>query len=395
MHGNSSGKPINSPNLKIGLLAGEASGDILGAGLISELKKRFPAAEFVGIGGALMQREGLHSLHNMDRLSIVGLVEPLKRLPELVKIRSSIVKYFKRNPPDIFIGIDAPDFNLGVERRLKKLGIRTVHYVSPSVWAWREWRIKKIRKAVDHMLCLFPFEADFYKKHKVPVSFIGHPMADDIDLDIDKTSAKKRLGVSDGELLVAVLPGSRSKEIELLIPIFLGCIKLLQEQNELGEVAIAAASDAAYQRIQKSVAAQGVDARIFLGRAREVLLAADCALAASGTVTLEGMLTKTPMVVSYKMEAVSFWIISRMVKRKLNYIALPNILAGRCLMNEHIQENATVEAISADLLDLVKDKSLRESVCESFYDMHQSLRKNASVQAADAIAGLINSADGK
>lgn len=395
MHADTPQESDDSSVLTVGLLAGETSGDILGAGLISEVKERFPGAEFVGIGGPLMQREGLRSLHNMDRLSIVGLVEPLKRLPELVKIRSSVVKYFRRNPPDIFIGIDAPDFNLGVERRLKKLGIKTVHYVSPSVWAWREWRIKKIKKAIDHMLCLFPFEKDFYEKHGVPVSFIGHPMADDISLDVDKASAKRSLGVSSEKLLVAILPGSRSKEIAFLGPIFFRVVKVLQEQNQLGEVAIAAASDAAYNRLQKVVTEQGIEARIFLGRAREVLLAADAALAASGTVTLEGMLTKTPMVVAYKMEALSFWIISRMVKQKLNYVALPNILAGRCLMTEHLQENAKVEAIAEDLLDLVNDKSRRESVSESFLAMHKSLRQDASARAADVIAELISSTDGR
>ena len=388
MHADTQEELKDPTHLTVGLLAGEASGDILGAGLISELKKRFPQAEFVGIGGPLMQREGFKSLHNMESLSVMGLVEPLKRLPELIQIRSSIVKYFKKNPPNVFIGIDAPDFNLGVERHLKKQGIKTVHYVSPSVWAWRKWRIKKIKKAVDHMLCLLPFEAEFYVKHHLPVTYVGHPMADVIDLEIDKISAKKRLGVSGEDMLVAVLPGSRSKEIEFLSPVFLRVVKDLQERGEIGQVAIAAASDSAYRRIQKAVSLYNVDARIFLGGARGVLMAADMALAASGTVTLEGMLTKTPMIVAYKMEALSYWIASRLVK--LDHVALPNILAGQCLMNEHLQEDATVDAISKDLLDLVNDKSRRDSLCQSFLAIHKSLRRDASAQAADVISDLLS-----
>ena len=387
MHENSDEHSDTRRSIKIGLLAGEASGDILGAGLISELKQRFPQAEFVGIGGPLMQREGLQSLHDMSRLSVMGLVEPIKRLPDLLKLRSSIVRYFKHNPPDVFIGIDAPDFNLGVEGRLKKQGIKTVHYVSPSVWAWRKWRIKKIKKAVDHMLCMFPFEADFYTGHQVPVTFVGHPMADDIDLDIDKIAAKKSLGVPLDGLLLAVLPGSRSQEIEHLSPLFLEVVKTLQEQNVLGEVAIAAVSESAYRRIQNSVDAQGVEARIFLGRAREVLLAADVALAASGTVTLESTLTKTPMVVGYRMESFSYWVISRLVS--LEHVALPNILTGDSLVNEFLQSNATPEAIAADLTDLIEDTSRREEMAEAFYYIHERLKRNANARAAEVIHDLI------
>lgn len=376
-------------NPVFGLVAGESSGDILGAGLILELKARYPDAEFVGIGGPLMQKAGLHSLFKMERLSVMGFVEPLKRLPELLKIRASIVSFFKKNPPEIFIGIDAPDFNLGIEKRLKRSGIKTVHYVSPSVWAWRQWRIKKIKAATHQVLCAFPFEVAFYEKHSHPATFVGHPMADDIPLLVDKSEAKRSLGLMEDGLTVAILPGSRSKEIALLGPLFLEIAKKIQANAEVGELVVAAASESAYKTIKAMAKDAELEIRLFQGKAREVLLAADVALAASGTVTLEGMLTKTPMVVAYKIEKASFWIASKLVKTK--YISLPNILANECLVSEFIQEDAQVETIAKDLNDLVSDNVRRTKMCESFALHHQSLKRGASARAADAVSLLLES----
>ena len=373
----------------IGILAGENSGDILGAGLISELKQIYPDAEFVGVGGSLMQSHGFKSLFDMERLSVMGFIEPLKRLPELLRMRSSIVQYFEQNTPDIFIGIDAPDFNLGIEARLKKRGIKTLHYVSPSVWAWRQGRIKKIRAAVDHMLCILPFEADFYKDHDVPVTFVGHPMANDIELDIDKASARDTIGLAtklQDKTTIAVLPGSRSKEVESLAPLFFeACRGLSKERNV--EFLVAAASKKLYDKLQDLAKQSDIEINVYEGAAREVLKAADLALAASGTVTLEAMLTKTPLVVAYKLEKITFWIVSKMVKIK--HVALPNILVGDEVVRELIQDDATVEAIKAELIALIDDSDRVAKIREEFKTQHLRLRRNANKEAANAVIQLI------
>lgn len=372
------------------MLVGENSGDILGAGLISELKQRYPNAEFVGIGGPLMQEQGFKSLFDMERLSIMGFIEPLKRLPELLRIRSSIVKYFEQNAPDLFVGIDAPDFNLGVEARLKKRGIRTLQYVSPSVWAWRQGRIKKIRAAVDHMLCILPFETKFYEDHHVPATFVGHPMANDIDLEIDKAAEKEKLSLARGlkanKTTIAVLPGSRSKEIEFLAPLFFQACERLGAERDV-EFLVAASSKKNYDKLNSIAEQCGVHIKVFEGAAREVLKAADIALAASGTVTLEAMLTKTPMVVAYKLEKFTYWLVSRMVKIK--HVALPNILVGGELVKELIQDDATVESITAELITLIDDPHRVSHIIDEFRTQHLRLRRDANKEAARAVSQLI------
>lgn len=368
----------------IGMLVGETSGDMLGASLIRELRSRHKDIRFVGIGGPLMIAEGFESLFDMERLAVMGFVEPMKRLPELLKIRSSMVKYFRKNKPAVFVGIDAPDFNLGVEKRLKKAGIKTVHYVSPSVWAWRQGRIDKIRTAVDHMLCLFPFEAKFYEEHNVPVTFVGHPMADEIPLDVDKLAAKRRLGIPESALTLAILPGSRKSEIALLAKLFLRVAKQLQRDKVcVDEIVVAAASEEGYQSIKHISDDLGVKLRIFHRQARDVLAAADVGLVASGTVTLEAMLLKTPIVVAYRLEKLSYWVAKKLVKT--DHIALPNLLANERVVPEYVQKEATNYALSQDLSELLATPSRRLGISNRFYELHETLRLNASVKAADVI----------
>lgn len=376
----------------IGMLVGETSGDMLGASLMRELRSRNSNIRFVGIGGPLMIAQGFESLFDMERLSVMGFVEPMKRLPELLKIRASVVKYFRKNKPAVFIGIDAPDFNLGVEKRLKKSGIKTVHYVSPSVWAWRQGRIDKIRAAVDHMLCLLPFEAEFYQEHGVPVSFVGHPMADEIPIDVDKLAAKRRLGVPENALTLAILPGSRKSELALLARLFLRVAKQLQRDKVcVDEIVVAAATEEGYRSIKLIADDLGVKVRLFHRQARDVLAAADVGLVASGTVTLEAMLLKTPIVVAYRLEKFSYWVAKKLVKTE--HIALPNLLANERVVPEYVQKDATNYALSQDLSDLLATPSRRLGISNRFYELHRTIRLNASVKAADVICAQFEESD--
>ncbi|MCK7595676.1 lipid-A-disaccharide synthase [Microbulbifer sp. CAU 1566] len=374
------------------MLAGEASGDILGAGLIAALQKRFDKVEVVGIAGPRMQALGAESLFPMDRLSVMGLVEPLKRLPELLKIRRSLRQYFIANPPDVFIGIDSPDFNLGLEESLRSEGIPTVHYVSPSVWAWRQGRIKKIARAVDHMLTLLPFEADFYREHEVPVTFVGHPLADEIPLDVDVVAAKRALGFSPDDEVVALLPGSRGGEVRLLGPLFLqAALWCSQRRGNLKFVLPAASAERKAQLEQQLSQLPGIgDLPLTLldGNSQQALAAADAVLIASGTATLETMLMNKPMVVAYKMAALSYAIFSRMLHTP--WVSLPNLLAQKELVPEILQDDATPEALGAAILNYFDDPLLGDRLRREFSELHQELRRDASEKAADAICNLIS-----
>ncbi|WP_105103137.1 lipid-A-disaccharide synthase [Microbulbifer pacificus] len=377
--------------LRIGMLAGEASGDILGAGLIAALRKRFPAVEVRGIAGPRMQALGAESLFPMERLSVMGLVEPLKRLPELLRIRRTLRENFLADPPDIFIGIDSPDFNLGLEEALRSAGIPTMHYVSPSVWAWRQGRIKKIARAVDHMLTLLPFEAEFYREHKVPVTFVGHPLADDIPLDVDVSAAKQVLGFSSEDEVVALLPGSRGGEVRLLGPLFLqAALWCYQRRPNLKFVLPAASPDRKSQIEQQLAQLPGIDAlplMVLDGNSQQALAAADAVLIASGTATLETMLMNKPMVVAYKMASLTYAIFSRMLHTP--WVSLPNLLAQRELVPEILQDEATPEALGAALLNYFDDPLLGDQLRREFSELHQQLRRDASEKAADAVCKLL------
>ncbi|WP_288130553.1 lipid-A-disaccharide synthase [Microbulbifer sp.] len=373
------------------MLAGEASGDILGAGLIAALQQRFDRIEVVGIAGPRMQALGAQSLFAMERLSVMGLVEPLRRLPELLKIRRSLRQYFIENPPDVFVGIDSPDFNLGLEEALRGAGIPTVHYVSPSVWAWRRGRIKKIARAVDHMLTLLPFEADFYREHDVPVTFVGHPLADDIPLEVDTDSARREIGLDTNDRVIALLPGSRGGEVRLLGPLFIRAAMWCHQRDSSIRFLLPAANAERKAQIEAQLqeisGVQQLPLTVLDGQSQTVLAAADVVLIASGTATLETMLMNKPMVVAYKMASLSYAIFSRMLHTP--WVSLPNLLAQRELVPEILQDDATPEALGAALLNYFEDPLAQDQLQREFRELHQVLRRDASERAAEAVCRLI------
>lgn len=372
-----------------GIVAGEASGDILGAGLIRALRRKYPGARFVGIGGEEMVAEGFHSLVPMERLSVMGLVEVLGRLRELFSIRARLMTYFLQNRPDVVIGIDSPDFTLGVERRCRDAGMLTAHYVSPSVWAWRQNRIFKIAKSVDLMLTLFPFEARFYEENKVPVSFVGHPLADRIPMEPDTRAARRDLGLDEQAPVLAILPGSRSGEVERLGGLFLEAARWIQSRRPDLQLAIPCVNREREQQVKAIVDALDVKLPVTIvrGRSREVMAAADVVLLASGTATLEAMLLKKPMVVGYRLSNLTFRIVSKMVKSP--HISLPNLLARKPLVPELIQDDATPMALGKAVLERLENTAERQQLTDAFTAIHESLRQNADEQAASAIASLI------
>ncbi len=370
------------------IVCGEASGDILGAGLIRELRKHYPEATFTGIGGSEMLAEGFKSLFPMERLSVMGLVEVLSRIRELFKIRNKLLKLFTTHKPLAFIGIDAPDFNLGLELKLRQHGITTIHYVSPSVWAWRQKRIFKIRKAVDHMLAFLPFEVDFYKKHNVPVTYTGHPLADTIPLDIDTEKAKNRLNYNTADTVIGLLPGSRVQEVKQLAPLFLKTITLMVAKKPNLKFIIPCVNEGLLHQIQSILQTfKEINVRLTIGNSHQVMAASDALLLASGTAALEGMLYKKPMIVSYKLSKLTWIIAKRLVKSP--WCSLPNILAKKTLIPEILQENATPERLSAEMLKLLENSEKNDQLKKTFLHFHQLLKQNADVRAASAVINLI------
>lgn len=380
---------VSSRKLTIAIIAGEASGDILGAGLIRSLRKRYPKARFVGIGGDEMIAEGFHSLVPMERLSVMGLVEVLGRIRELFSIRARLLEYFFTTPPDVVIGIDSPDFTLAIERRCREAGIPSVHYVSPSVWAWRQKRIFKIAKSVDLMLTLFPFEARFYEEHNVPVAFVGHPLADRIPMQPDTGAARKALGLNLDQPVLAVLPGSRGGEVERLGTLFLEASRWLQGRRPDIQLVIPCVNRDREKQVEGLVEALEVKLPVTLvrGRSREVMAASDVVLLASGTATLEAMLLKRPMVVGYRLSDLSYKLLSRLVK--VPWVALPNLLAQQGLVPELLQDDATPEALGAAVLERMENTEEREQLQQAFTELHESLRQNADERAATAISELM------
>lgn len=374
--------------IRIGIVAGEASGDILGAGLMNALREHYPKAEFCGIGGPRMLALGFHSFFPMDRLAVMGLVEPLKRLPELLKIRRFLYETFTEHPPTVFVGIDSPDFNLTLEGRLKEAAVPTVHYVSPSVWAWRQGRIRKIARSVDLMLTLLPFEADFYRQHQVPVEFVGHHLADELPMEVDRDTARHSLGIATDIRLVALLPGSRGAEVSKLGPVFMQAARLCLEQDPGMEFVIPAASPERYRQLHHQLAAYAdLPIHLVQGQSQCAMAAADVVLMASGTTALEALLLKKPMVVAYKMAALSFAILSLMVKTE--HVSLPNLLAGEALVPELLQKRATPQALSTAIMHYFQHPDEARALSETFATMHQALRGDASNSAAKAIATLL------
>jgi lipid-A-disaccharide synthase len=376
---------------RIALVAGEASGDLIGAALIASLKQRYPDAEFYGIAGPQMIRAGCKAYFPSESLSVMGLFEVLAHLKEILTIRNKFFDRLVADPPDVFVGVDAPDFNLPLERRLREKGIKTVHYVSPSVWAWRQKRVFKIKKSVDLMLTLFPFEAAFYEAHGVPVRFVGHPLADIIDMEPDKARARATLGIGDDEQLVALLPGSRRSEVKRLGKIFLQAASRIAAREPGVRFIAPMASDAtrAMFRHQWQQTCPDLDITIIEGQSREVMTAADVVLLASGTAALEGLLVKRPMVIAYRLSPLTYWILKTFNILKISTYSLPNLLAGKVIAPEYIQADATPDNLSAAIMQQLKNKDTTAALQQIYHDIHIELRRNASASAANAIAELM------
>jgi lipid-A-disaccharide synthase len=371
--------------VKLGLLAGEASGDILGASLVSELHQRHPDLSLSGIGGPLLIEQGLASLYPMDRLAVMGLVEPLKRLPELLRIRADVFQQQSEWRPDCFMGIDSPDFNLTLERRLRQQGQTCAHLVSPSVWAWRPSRIKTIAQSVDLMLCLLPFELDIYQRAGVPAVCVGHPLLEELANLPDKNAARAQLGLPSTTPVLAVLPGSRAGEVATLMDVFVPTLeRLTAEQPELTFVIPAANGDRRSQ-IEKALENKRLQVTIVDGQGRLAMQAADAVLLASGTATLEAMLLRRPMVIAYRMAWLSWQILSRMATTR--FVGLPNILAGREVVPELLQDAATPEALADALIEaMTRGEDIQ---VPAFDSIAASIGSGFAGRCADALEHLI------
>lgn len=374
------------------MVAGEASGDLLGASLLSGLAARLPAGlTAAGIGGPRMRAAGFDAWWPMDRLSVFGYVEVLRELPDILRIRAALRRRLLADPPSVFVGIDAPDFNFGLETALRGAGIPTVHFVSPSLWAWRGGRIHKIVRAADHMLCLFPFEPEIYARAGMAATFVGHPLADQIPLQPDPAAARQRAGVAAGGPLVSVLPGSRRSEIRMIGPVFFEAMALMQQREPSLRFLMPAATPGVRALLAPLIDAHpGLALTVTDGGAHNALEAADAVLTKSGTSTLEAALYKKPMVISYKVP----WITGQIMRRQgyLPYVGLPNILARRFVVPELLQHNATPEALATATLAQLNDDANRRSLEALFTQMHHTLRRDTAARASEIVADM---ADGK
>ena len=376
--------------MRIALVAGEASGDLLGAGLISELRKLHPEAEFAGIGGPRMQAEELSAWHESSELSVMGLSEVLRHLPRLLSLRAKLRKRIVEWQPDVFVGIDAPDFNLGLERKLREAGIRTVHYVSPSVWAWRESRAAKIGRSAQRVLCLFPMEPPIYARHGVDARFVGHPLADAFPLHPDAGAARAALGLGEGGPVLAMLPGSRASEIERLLPTFLEAVELLRRQLPQLQVLVPAADARCRALIESKLGATPPPGlRLLDGQAHEAMIASDLVLLASGTAALEAMLAKRPMVVAYRISALTYRLVMGLGMMHSNHYSLPNVLANEPVVPELMQGECTPRNLAAALERWLSDSAACETLERRFLRIHERLRGGGSAAAAQAVSELL------
>lgn len=378
--------------LTIGVVAGEASGDLLGAHLIRALRERLPLARFTGIGGPRMQSAGLDALYPMEKLAVRGYVEVLRHYLEIAGIRRNLAKHFLAEPPALFVGVDAPDFNLGLERKLRSAGIPTAHFVSPSIWAWRGGRMRKIKHAVSRMLTVFPFEQALYEQAGIPVTYVGHPLAEMLSQVPDRAAAREQLRLPAGGKVIALLPGSRVSELEQMADLFIETAKQIaaglpdaqflvplvnRPTRELFETAL-------YRR-----EAHELNLTVLFGHAHEAMAASDVVLAASGTATLEAALLGRPVVITYRMPWLSWWIMSN--RRYQPYVGLPNILAGEFIVPEFLQDEATPENLSQAILNLMFDTAVRARLEARFAAMAQELRQHSAERIASALLPLIHS----
>lgn len=381
----------NSPTIAI--VAGEVSGDILGAGLIRSLKIRYPHARFIGIGGAKMIAEGFETLVDMEEIAVMGLAEVVKHLPRLLKIRRLVIDTMLEKKPDIFIGIDAPDFNLDIELKLKENGIKTIHYVSPSVWAWRQNRIHKIAKATHWVLAFLPFEKAFYDRFNVPCRFIGHTMADSIALKPSRAEACRLLNIEENQRYVAILVGSRGSEVEFLSAPFLQAATLLKQQFPDIQFLVPLVNEkrrAQFEQIKAEIAPE-LEMHLLDGQSRQAMIAAEATLLASGTAALECMLCKSPMVVGYRMKATTYFLAKRLVKTE--YISLPNLLANEMLVPEMIQEECEAKKLAQKMAVYLSQEEeavqKRHRLIQRFVDLHQLIQCDADKQAAQSVIDLL------
>jgi len=375
-----------SKPIRIGMVAGEPSGDVLAAGMVAELKRQYPDAVIEGIGGPNMINAGFHSLFDMETLSVMGLVEVLSHLPAILKVKKQLLAHFEQSPPDIFVGIDAPDFNLRVEKALKARGIKTMHYVSPTVWAWREKRIHKIAKAANRVLGLFPFEQQVYNKYNVPYTFVGHTMADAIAIVPDQRASRDALGIDGNASVLAVLPGSRRGEVDTLLPVFLETIEAIHAKRSDIQFLIPAANEHRLAQIKAILleadnAEERLPIQVTQGTSRDAMIASDVILLASGTATLEAMLCKRPMVAAYKLAPLTYKIMQRLYKAP--FFTLPNLLADEAIIPELLQEEVNAENMSNQLLNFFESDN--SALISRFTDLHHTLKCNADKTAAKAV----------
>jgi len=376
--------------IRIGIVAGEASGDFLGAGLMNALKREGIDYQLEGIGGDRLHAAGCHSLYPVEKLSVMGISEVMGRFRELLAIRRSLAQHFINNPPDVFIGVDAPDFNFSLERTLRKNGIRVIHYVSPSIWAWREYRVKKIAAAVDMMLTLFPFEPAYYEKYSIPVTHVGHPLAGEIALETDQQAARQRLELPPDRRILAVLPGSRRAELEKHTEPFLQAAVWCQQQS--GELEIISnlvdrSSRDLFRELGRRYAPD-TDVTLYTGRCHDVIAAADVVLLASGTVALEAMLIKRPMVVGYRVNWLTYQIAKRMIRTP--YVSLPNLLAGRQLVPECLQDDCKPDRLGPALVKWLQDQESVKQLNAEFTRLHAELMPTSDTGLVSIVMNVIN-----
>ena len=371
---------------RIGIVAGEASGDLLGAHLVKALKEKLPDAEFIGMGGPKMTASGVVSLFPMEKIAVMGYVEVLKRYFQITSIRRKLIRHFKNNPPDLFIGVDAPDFNLDIERALKKRGIPTVHYVSPSIWAWRANRIHKIRAACSRVLALFPFEKEIYDRNEVDCAYVGHPLADILPDSPDRAGMRRSMKLPQKAKIFAFLPGSRQSELEYMADTFIRTAILLKEKWPDAVFLVPLASRETRTLFEEALYrnhAEDMGFSLLFGHAVDAMIASDIVLVASGTATLEAALLKRPMVITYKMAPFTYWIKKR--KKYQPYVGLPNILAGKFVVPELLQDDATPENLAHALINMLQDEEIVGRLDALFSGMHRSLKQNTAQKAVESV----------
>ncbi len=379
--------------MRIGIVAGESSGDILGAGLIRAIRERRPDATFEGVAGPLMQAAGCKALYPAETLAVMGLIEVLKHLPRLLKVRSHLKRHFLSDPPDVFVGIDSPDFNLGLEEALRRQGIPTVHYVSPSIWAWRPKRVFKVGRAADLTLALLPFEPSLYDKHGFKATFVGHPLADSVPAQPDRRALREELHLPQDQPVLAILPGSRRSEVERLGPVFLETAAWLSQKKPELRFVIPAATPALNQLLKRQIRALQPDLPVTLveGHSHEALGAADASLLASGTAALEALLLRCPMVVAYKVSSLTYNLVMGLGLLKIKNVSLPNLLAERDLVPEFMQARANADELGPAVLKLLDDKQARDTQLRGLEALTGVLRVGADTRAADAVLKLADS----